>query len=105
MTKIAPEKLRKDFLSIDFNLNDKFCDVNDLSYSWQSLPISDGMLAFFYPFSASTQQNILIHIEQTLKLKMTITEILMTVTKILQPVVVLLLQMMKISKCPTFSEK
>lgn len=70
MTKIAPEKLRKDFLSIDFNLNDKFCDVNDLSYSWQSLPISDGMLAFFHPFSASIQQNciqttqnILIHTE------------------------------------------
>ena len=98
MTKIAPEKLRKDFLSIDFNLNDKFCDVNDLSYSWQSLPISDGMLAFFHPFSASIQQNciqttqnILIQIQQTLKLKMTITEILMTVTKILQPVAVPLL--------------
>ena len=98
MTKTAPEKLRKDFLSVNFNLNHTFCDGNDLSYSWQSLPISDGLLAFFHPFSTSVQQNcilttqnILIHIEQTLKLKMTITEVLMVVTKILQPVVVLLL--------------
>ena len=40
--------------------------------------------------SIRIRQNILIHIEQTLKLKKTITKILVSVTKIIQPAVVLL---------------
>ena len=33
------EKLRKDFLSVNFNLNDNFFDRNDLYDSWLNLPI------------------------------------------------------------------
>ena len=98
MTKTVAEKLQKDFLSVNLNLKDKFCDGNDLNDYWQYLPISNEILAFFHRFTTLIQQNciwttqnILIHIEQTLKHKMTITTILMSVTKIIQLVVVLLL--------------
>ena len=33
------EKLRKNFLSVNFNLNDNFFDRNDLYDSWLNLPI------------------------------------------------------------------
>ena len=51
MTKAVAEKLRKDFLSVNFNLNDKFCDGNDLNDSCQNLPTSNETLAFFYCLS------------------------------------------------------
>ena len=47
MTKTVAEKLRKDILSVDFNLNNKFCNGNDLNDSWQNLPISNEVLVFF----------------------------------------------------------
>ena len=51
ITKTVVEKLRKDFLSVNFNLNDKFCDGNDLNNSCQNLPTSNETLAFFYCLS------------------------------------------------------
>ena len=97
MTETVAEKLQKFFISVNFNLNDKFRDGNDLNDSWQNLPISNEILAFFHRFSTliqqnciRTTQNILIHIEQTLKLKMTITKIVINDAKITQPVLVLI---------------
>ena len=40
------EKLRKSFLEIYFDLNDKFCDGEDLLGSWDNLPLSDEILTF-----------------------------------------------------------
>ena len=45
-TKKVAEKLRKSFLEIDFELNDKFCDGEDLLGSWDNLPLSDEILTF-----------------------------------------------------------
>ena len=39
-TKNVAEKLRKNFLEVDFDLNDKFCDGEDLLGSWDNLPSS-----------------------------------------------------------------
>ena len=70
LTKSVAKKLRKDFLSVNFNLNDIFCDGNYLNDSCQNLPISNKILAFFYRLSTliqkncvQTTQNILILIE------------------------------------------
>ena len=40
-TKNVAEKLRKSFLEIDIDLNDKCCDGEDLLGSWNNLPLSD----------------------------------------------------------------
>ena len=40
-TKNVAEKLWKNFLEIDFDLNDKFCDGEDLLGSRNNLPLSD----------------------------------------------------------------
>ena len=95
--KIIAEKLQKEPLSVSFNLNVKSCDGNDLNDSWQNLPISNDILAFFHHFSTlirenciRSTQNILIYIEQKLKLKTTVTNILTSMTKIIQLVVVML---------------
>ena len=45
-TKNIAEKLRKSFLEIDFELNDKFCDGEDLLGSWDNLPLTDEILTF-----------------------------------------------------------
>ena len=45
-TKNVAEKLRRSFLEIDFDLNDKFCDGEDLLGSWDNLPLSDEILTF-----------------------------------------------------------
>ena len=43
-TKNVAEKLRKSFLEIDFDLNYKFCDGEDLLGSWDNLPLFDEIL-------------------------------------------------------------
>ena len=45
-TKNVAEKLRKSFLEIDFDLNNKFCDGEDLLGSWDNLSLSDEILTF-----------------------------------------------------------
>ena len=44
--KNVSEKLRKIFLEVDFNLNDNFCDGEDLLGSWDNLPLTDEILTF-----------------------------------------------------------
>ena len=45
-TKNVAEKLRKSFLAKDFELNDKFCDGEDLLGSWDNLSLTDEILTF-----------------------------------------------------------
>ena len=45
-TKNIAEKLRKSFLAKDFELNDKFCDGEDLLGSWDNLSLTDEILTF-----------------------------------------------------------
>ena len=45
--KIAAQKLRKLLLSFDFELNDKFCDAEELKKAWENKSMPDEFLTFF----------------------------------------------------------
>ena len=45
-TKVVATKLQESLLSVDFNLNNKFCDVEELRESWQTTKMPDEWMAF-----------------------------------------------------------
>ena len=46
-TKLAAKKIRDVFLAMDFNLQDKCCDAQDLRNSWEQFCIPDELITFF----------------------------------------------------------
>ena len=46
-TKLAAKKIRDVFLAMDFNLQDKFCDIENLRNSWEQFCIPDELITFF----------------------------------------------------------
>lgn len=54
--KICAQTIRNSLLEYDFNLNDKFCDSNDLKSAWEDMKIPDPLLQFYgtlYNFDAN----------------------------------------------------
>ena len=54
--KQCAEVIRQSLLDTDFELNDRFCDANDLKTSWNNVNISEPLLKFFealYRFDAT----------------------------------------------------
>ena len=45
-TKAVATKLRESLLSVDFNLNNKFCDAEELRESWQTTKMPDEWMTF-----------------------------------------------------------
>ena len=45
--KVVVKKIREAFLARDFNLQDTFCDVEDLRDSWKQFCIPDELITFF----------------------------------------------------------
>ena len=45
--KVAKEHIRKALLNVDFGLEDKFCDAQELRGSWSNTQIPDALLTFF----------------------------------------------------------
>ena len=45
-TKVAAKKIREAFLAMDFNLQDKFCDAQDLKDSWGQFCVPDKLITF-----------------------------------------------------------
>ena len=46
-TKLAAKKIRDIFLAMDFNLQDKFCDVEELRNSWEPFCTPDELITLF----------------------------------------------------------
>ena len=45
--KVAAKVIRSKLLNVDFGLQDKFCDVEELKHSWRATKIPDELLIFF----------------------------------------------------------
>jgi len=41
------ESIRQCLLEYDFDLQDRFCDMNDLKTAWESIKIPEPLLSFF----------------------------------------------------------
>ena len=46
-TKLADKKIRDVFLAMEFNLQDKLCDAEDLRTLWEQFCIPDELITFF----------------------------------------------------------
>ena len=44
--KSAASEIRKSLFSVDFGLDDKFCDAEDLKQSWRETAVPEAVLAF-----------------------------------------------------------
>ena len=49
--KSAARTIRDKLLNVDFGLQDKFCDAEELKLAWRTTNIPDEVLAFFQNFS------------------------------------------------------
>ena len=46
--KVAAETIRNSMLEENFNLEDKFCDAEELKHSWKAMRLPQTVCAFFY---------------------------------------------------------
>ena len=49
--KVQAKVIRSKLLNVDFGLQDKFCDAEELKHSWRTTKIPDELLIFFADFS------------------------------------------------------
>ena len=52
--KQCAELIRQSLLDTDFELNDGFCDANNLKTSWNNVNIPEPLLEFLYRFDATS---------------------------------------------------